>query len=111
LKLRAELMTNSNDLMAGKGFIDPSNNQTPLAGKKISLAQYLGSYCASLDVCVSFAEGVSPPVRLHSKVPTNPSEYENWLRRMILADAFQSPDLDQYLKVHAGRLRPGALPF
>lgn len=106
LKIKPELMVNSLDLMAGKGFIEATNSNGPLVGKKVSLAQYLGSLCASLDVCVSFAEGPATSERLHAKVPSNPEDYGKWLRRLLLADALKDPDLDQYLEGHAKRLRP-----
>lgn len=106
IKLKTELMADPQDLMAGKGFIEASNGNGPLAGRKVSLTQYLGSLCASLDVCVKFAAVFAEPMRLHAKLPTDPKDYEEWLRRLLLADALQNPDLDSYVKVHACRLRP-----
>jgi hypothetical protein len=106
LKLKPELMADSRNLVTGKGFGNLADSHGNMAGKSMSLAQYLGSLCASLDVCVSFAEGNTAPIRLHSKLPINSSEYESWLRRLLFADVYGSTDLDQYLKKHSARLRP-----
>ena len=105
LKVKSDLMAESQDLMHGKGFVE-ANDKGVLSGKKMSLAQYLGSLCASIDVCVSFSIGVEKPERIHSKLPSNPKEYESWLRRMLFADVLQNPEVDQYLRTHAERLRP-----
>ena len=106
LKIKSSIEYTSTLGCVAYGLVHPASVNEPLWEKAVSMPQYLGSLCASLDVRVNYTEVGQPTTTVHSGIPSDTTRYEVWLRQLTMADACESTAIDEAITGHAQRLRP-----
>lgn len=97
LNLKKEILNNTSNVIIKRSQLGAKNIE-------ITVAEYISSICAALDVSVFFSLNDEDLVEIHKDI-TKETNYISWLKEISYAD-HQPPHISDYIDKNIHRLRP-----